>query len=94
MNEFSWVRELLFTSEIQSYASRVTHAAQVSSEMLDKQRYPDPPRLEVECEADPIKTQLFQNSSNQGDDGLKTGRSSIEEECSICCIILAIESTK
>jgi len=35
------VRELLFTGELESYAGRVTHAAQVSSEMLDKKRYCD-----------------------------------------------------
>jgi len=40
---FSWVRELLFSSELASYAGRATHAAQVSSELLDKKRYPDPP---------------------------------------------------
>jgi hypothetical protein len=34
--------ELLFTGELESYAGRATHAAQVSSEMLDKKRYPDP----------------------------------------------------
>jgi len=38
---FGWVRKLLFTSELESYAGRATHAAQVSSEMLDKKRYPD-----------------------------------------------------
>jgi hypothetical protein len=36
------VRELLFTGELDSYAGRATHAAQVSSEMLDKKRYPNP----------------------------------------------------
>jgi len=35
------VRELLFSGELESYAGRATRAAQVSSEVLDKKRYPD-----------------------------------------------------
>ena len=40
---FSCLRQLLFISELESYSGRANHAAQVSSEMLDKNRYPDPP---------------------------------------------------